>query len=69
MIKQSLQLNLNHHCLIKTNYFIKNSKKLKNIFKNGAGDSEIVYRKRGQSIKERLAKKNINTKDSSKIVS
>ena len=60
---------MNHHCLIKTNYSIKSNKKLKNIFKSGVEDFQIVYTKISKNNKERLSKKNINTIDSSISVS
>ena len=53
----------------KNNHLLKNSIELKNIFKNGVKDFEIVYRKGGKNIKEWLANMNINTIDSSNIIS
>ena len=53
----------------KTNHLLKNNEKLKNIFKNGVKDFQIVYKKEGKNIKEWLANTNINTIDSSNLVS
>ena len=52
----------------KTNHLLKNNEELKNIFKNGFKDSQIVYRKAGKNIKEWLANANINTIGSSNIM-
>ena len=43
----------------KINHLLKNNEELKNIFKNGIKDFQIVYRKGGKNIKEWLAKTNI----------
>ena len=53
----------------KTNHLLKNNEELKSIFKNGIKDFQIVYRKGGKNIKEWLTNTNINTIDSSNIVS
>ena len=53
----------------KTNHLLKNNEELKIIFKNGVKDFQIVHRKGGKNIKEWLANTNINTIDSSNIVS
>ena len=53
----------------KTNHLLKNNEELKNIFKNGVKNFQIVYRKGGKNIREWLANTNINTIGSSNIVS
>ena len=53
----------------KNNLLKKNKKELKNIFKNRVKDFQIVYRRGGKNIKEWLANANIDTIDSSNIVS
>ena len=53
----------------KNNLLLKYNKELKNIFKSGVKDFKIVHRKGGKNIKERLANTNVNTIDSSNIVS
>ena len=53
----------------KNNHLLKYNKELKNIFKSGVKDFKIVHRKGGKNIKERLANTNVNTIDSSNIVS
>ena len=53
----------------KTNHILKNNEELKNIFKNSVKDFQIVYRKGGNNIKEWLGNTNINTINSSNIVS
>ena len=40
----------------KKNHLLKNNEELENIFKNGVTGFQIVYRKGGKNIKERLAK-------------
>ena len=51
----------------KTNHLLKNNEELKNIFKNGIKEFQIVYKKGGKNIRECLANTNINTIDSSNL--
>ena len=53
----------------KNNYLLKNNEGLKNRFKNGVKDFQIVYRKGGKNIKEWLANTSIDIINSSNIVS
>ena len=54
---------------ISSNNILKNNEELKNIFKDGVKDYQIVYRKWGKNIKDWVSNTNINTTDSSNIVS
>ena len=53
----------------KTKRLLKNNEELKYICKNGVKDFQIVYRKGSKNSKEWLTNTNINTIDSSNIVS
>ena len=59
----------NIYSMWRKNNRLKNNEELKNTFKNGVKDFQIVYRKGGKNIKEWLANTNINTINSSNIVS